>query len=398
MKNKLLWRTTAAGGAPDSDVAEFTVGNDYLCDSRLVQYDCRASIAHAKLLLKMGIITKKEHAKLVSALKKIILLHKQGKFAVKRGDEDVHTKIENFLVKGLGKTGRKIHTFRSRNDQVLVALRLYCRANLIEAKASIAGLSSALSSLAKKTKGVKMPGYTHMQRAMPSSVQLWAGSFMESLSQDLLAIDFALRVNDENPLGSAAGYGLPFRIDKGVTTKELGFSRHFKNPLYVQNTRAKTELVSVFALLQAMMTLNKLASDLMLFTTKEFGFFSLPESMCTGSSIMPQKKNYDVLEIMRGNLGTVSGNFASILTNSANLPSGYNRDAQLNKAKLMESFDVTLSSLKMASKVVKNLKVNKENLESAASAELYAAEEAMKMAMKGTPFREAYMKVSGKFR
>ncbi len=378
----------------DKDVEEYTVGNGYLFDQRLVEYDCIASIAHAKLLLKMKIINSKEHQQLVTELRKIIRLNAAGKFKIIPADEDVHTKIENYLTKKLGTAGKKIHTLRSRNDQVLVALRLYSKSELAKVTGQAKNLIQALRKFATKTKGTAMPGYTHMQRAMPSSVGLWAGAFQESLKADLKTLELALWANDENPLGSAAGYGLPVKIDKNLTTKSLGFSRHFENPLYVQNTRQKTELTTVFALLQAMLTLNKLASDLMLFTTKEFGFFSLPKSMCTGSSIMPQKRNYDALEIMRANFGAVSGNFYAMLACCANLPSGYNRDAQLGKGRLMDSFDVTLKALKIARKIIMNLEVDKIALKAADSEELYAAQRAIKMSLEGVPFRESYKKVS----
>ncbi len=382
----------------DKDIEEYTVGNDCLFDQKLAEYDCVASIGHAKLLLKMKIITPQEHKQLVAALKEIIRLNSVGKFKITTADEDVHTKIENYLAKKLGAAGKKIHTLRSRNDQVLAALRLYSKAELAHVREEIQNLMHAIGKFAKKTHGITMPGYTHMQRAMPSSVALWAGAFDESFKSDLEILELAIWTNDENPLGSAAGYGLPLKINKSVTTKALGFGRHFENPLYVQNTRQKVELTTVFALLQVMLTLNKLASDLMLFTTKEFGFFSLPKSMYTGSSIMPQKKNYDVLELLRGNLGAVSGNFYAMLACASNLPSGYNRDAQLGKGRLMESFEVTLSSLKIARKIISNLEVNKAALAAADTEELYAAQRAIKMSLEGAPFRDSYKKVSKGYR
>lgn len=387
-----LWQN---GGGLDKDVEEFTVGNDYLYDQKLVEYDCKASMAHSKLLLSMKIITKKEYSKLNSELKNIIHLCKGGKFKIKPSDEDVHTRIENHLTKKFGKLGKKIHVLRSRNDQVVAALRLYTKDKLAQTITENANLAKELAKFAGRNSGLKMPGYTHMQRAMPSSVSLWANALRESLKMDINALESALHANDENPLGSAAGYGLPVKIDKNLTTKALGFSWHFTNPLYVQNTRMKVELSTVFALLQVMLTLNKLASDLLLFTTKEFGFFSLPQDMCTGSSIMPQKRNYDVLEILRASLSIVAGNFCAILGAGTNLPSGYNRDVQLNKGKLMESFETTVNSVKMAQKIIRNLSPNKANLASAVSEELYAAQKAIKIALKGkVPFRDAYKSVS----
>ncbi len=386
-----LWQSE---NSMDKDIEEYTVGNDCLCDQSLVEYDCIASIAHAGLLLKMKIITLLEHKRLVSGLNEIIRLNAAGKFKITRKDEDVHTKIENWLTKNHGTAGKKIHTLRSRNDQVLTALRLYSKDGLAQVKEQAHDLIETLGKFAKKTKGIAMPGYTHMQRAMPSSIALWAGAFEESLKADIEILEMAIWANDENPLGSGAGYGLPVKIDKSVTTKGLGFSRHFSNPLYVQNTRQKVELATLFSLLQVMLTLNKLASDLMLFTTKEFGFFSLPKSMCTGSSIMPQKRNYDALEILRGNLGAVSGNFYAVLACASNLPSGYNRDAQLGKARLMESLDIALKSLKIARKIIMNIEVNRAALKAANSEGLYAAQRAIKMSLEGVPFRDAYKIVS----
>ncbi len=386
-----LWQTD---NGLDKEVEEFTIGVDYLYDQKLVEYDCKVSMAHSKLLLKMKIITKKEHNELNSELKSIIQLYKNGKFKIKQSDEDVHTKIENWITKKLGKTGKKIHALRSRNDQVIATLRLYSKDKLLETKKEAQNFIQDLTAFGKKTKGTPMPGYTHMQRAMPSSVALWAESFKESLQSDIKILDFAIDTIDENPLGSAAGFGLPIKIDKTITTKALGFSKCFQNPIYVQNSRAKNDLKIVFSLLQTMLTLNKLATDLLLFTTKEFGFFSLPKSMCTGSSIMPQKKNYDVLEILRANIGIVSSNFYFICTNAANLQSGYNRDVQLNKGKVMQSFEITTSSLIMARKIIENLEIDKNSLKKATSEELYAAEKAIKMSLGGTPFRDAYKIVS----
>lgn len=386
-----LWQN---GIKLDKEVEEFTAGSDYLYDQRLVEYDCMVSMAHSKLLLKMKIITQKEYGELNSELKNIIKLYKKGGFKITQSDEDVHTKIENHLTKKLGSTGKKIHSLRSRNDQVIATFRLYIKDGLLEAAAQAKNLAQELAIFAKNAKGIPMPGYTHMQRAMPSSVSLWAEAFIESLEYDLNCFQFAFAANDENPLGSAAGYGLPVKIDKTITTKALGFSRHFKNPGWVQNSRAKNELAAVFPLMQTMLTLNKLGADLVLFTTKEFGFFALPENMCTGSSIMPQKKNYDVLEILRANLSVVSGNFYSMTANAANLPSGYNRDIQLSKGRVMQSFDVTISSLKMARKIIKKLKTKSGALEKANSPEIYAAQKAIDMALTGIPFRDAYKTVS----
>ncbi len=387
-----LWEK---GYSLDKEAEAFTAGKDYLYDQKLVEYDCIASIGHAKMLGEMGYLTKKECKAICAGLKKIISLEKKGKFNITQSDEDCHTKIEAHLTKKLGQTGKKIHALRSRNDQVIAALNLYSKAKLNQILAEINSLQKAMKKA--DSKNFPMPGYTHMQRAMPSSTKMWFGSFIEMLKKDSKAIALAIEFNDENPLGSGAGYGFPFKVKNHVSAKQLGFKATHTNALAAQNFRAKKELSAVHALLEVMLTLNKFASDLMLFTTAEFGFFELPKELCTGSSIMPQKKNYDVLEIMRSNSGIVFANYSKIFAVSNNLPSGYNRDVQHTKAALMDSIETTLASVKMAQKIVKNLKANPENMKRALTPEVYAAEEVLKLVSKGETFRDAYRKTAKKF-
>lgn len=381
----------------DKEIEAFTVGNDYLYDQKLVKFDCIASKAHAEMLLGKKILSKEEFEKISKELENIIELDEKGKFQVLQSDEDVHTKIENHLTEKLGDAGKKIHTLRSRNDQVLVALNLYSKEKISETIEETKKLIDCFDKLNSKNGALIMPGYTHMQKAMPSTLGLWTGSFAESLKDDIKTLEFAFSLVDINPLGSGAGYGLPIEIDNELTTKKLSFTKTQKNSLYVQNSRTKKELSVVFGLLEIMTTLNKLATDLLLFTTKEFGFFSLPQELCTGSSIMPQKKNYDVLEILRGNSGIVYGNFSQIFSTGNNLPSGYNRDVQLTKPALMNSIEITISSLKVAQKIVSNLEPDAEKMKEACSEELYAAEETLKLSLQGVPFRNAYKKISKKF-
>ncbi len=387
-----LWEK---GYVLDKEAEAFTTGKDYSCDQKLVEYDCIASAGHAKMLQKMNYLTKKECKAICAELKKIIRLEKKGKFKLTQSDEDCHTKIESHLTKKLGKTGKKIHTLRSRNDQVMAALNLYSKAKLGEILSEITALQKAMKKAG--TNNFPMPGYTHMQRAMPSSTKMWFGSFIEMLKKDSEAIGLAIEFNNENPLGSGAGYGFPFKVKNSVSTKELGFAATHANALAVQNFRAKKELFTVHALLEAMLTLNKFASDLMLFTTSEFGFFGLPKELCTGSSIMPQKKNYDVLEIMRSNSGVVFADYSKIFAVSNNLPSGYNRDVQHTKAALMDSIEITIASIKMAKKIAENLVSNPEKMKEACTPELYAAEEALRLVSKGEAFRDAYRKTAKKF-
>ncbi len=378
----------------DKEIEAYTVGNDYLYDQKLVEFDCLASKAHAEMLFQKKIISEKELQQILKELNNIVQLDKEGKFVIAQKDEDVHTKIEMHLTKKLGLAGKKIHALRSRNDQVMVALSLYSKENIQTAINKCSELINTFEKLSLKKGSLIMPGYTHMQRAMPSTFGLWLGSFIESLQEDITHLNLAHALNNKNPLGSGAGYGLPVEINKEFTTKKLGFEKPYSNCLYVQNSRAKKEATTVFALSQIMMTLNKFATDLLLFTTKEFGFFSLPNELCTGSSIMPQKKNYDALEIMRVNFSTVNSNLQKIFMIANNLPSVYNRDIQLTKPALMDSFEVTIASLNVAKKIVSNLQINEKKMKNACSEEIYSAKKATELVLKGMPFREAYKKVS----
>jgi argininosuccinate lyase len=272
----------------------------------------------------------------------------------------------------------------------LAALRLYSKAQVIETKKAANSLIGALKKLAAKNKSGKMPGYTHLQRAMPSSVSLWANAFADSLADDLLLLDFSAKLVDQNPLGSAAGYGVPIKIDRMLTTKLLGFSKLQENPLYCANSRGKFESILLSALVQLMLDVNKIATDLLLFSTKEFGFFELPEKFCTGSSIMPQKKNPDVLELCRAKNAIVQAELFKTLSIISSLPSGYNRDFQLTKEPLINGFETTIACLKILSLVIAGLKVNKKACAVAMTPELFATENALKKVVSGIPFRDAY--------
>ncbi|MDD5162589.1 MAG: argininosuccinate lyase [Candidatus ainarchaeum sp.] len=385
-----LWQKDS--GRIDKAIEEFTVGNDYLLDLKIVKFDAIASIAHAKMLKKIGIFNKQELPKLEKALKEIIVLSEKGKFIIKKEDEDCHTAIENYLTKKIGTAGKKIHTARSRNDQVLVAIRLYAKEEISETKKTVLKLIRELKKFCTKFGKIKMPGYTHMQKAMPSSFGLWADSFTESLESDLETLEFAKKTINQNPLGSAAGYGLPFKIDRELTTKLLGFEKTQKNPVFCQNSRGKFESTIIFALVQIMLDLNKLATDLLLFSTAEFGFIKLPKEICTGSSIMPQKNNPDVLELIRAKSAVVEAGLFKTLSIIHSLPSGYNRDFQLAKEPLIESFETTKASINAMAIVIAKIKVNKQKTESALTPEIFAAQKALEIAKKGVPFREAYKK------
>ena len=383
-----LWQTS---GNLAKDVEQFTVGEDYLLDQKLVPYDCKASIAHAKMLVTIGILTPVELASIEKSLNEIINLERKGKFIIKQEDEDCHTAIENYLTKYLGELGKKIHTARSRNDQVLGALRLYEREQLFATLHSIISLIKGLKKAASHS--AMMPGYTHMRKAMPSSVKIWATAFVEAMEDNIHILEFSKKLINKNPLGTGAGYGLPLEVDKETTRAELAFAQNFTSPLSAQNSRLKYEAAIVNGLSLIMGDLNKLASDLLLFTMPEFGFFSLPDDLTTGSSIMPQKKNPDVLELIRGNYSVVAGYESQIKTLMANLPSGYHRDFQLSKGPVMKSFAITQGCLHMMAFVVNNLIVNKKNLAKSCTPELFATEKAYQLVKKGIPFREAYRQV-----
>ncbi|MFH0973421.1 MAG: argininosuccinate lyase [Candidatus Micrarchaeota archaeon] len=396
MVNQKLW---SIGGGRELDAAaeEFTVGNERELDAKLVKYDCIASIAHAKMLKKIGLLDGRECSALVAALRKIIGLDAAGKFAVSKGDEDCHTAIENFLVAELGETGKKIHAARSRNDQVLTALRLCYKDEVGEVLSLVSGLSEALSDFKRKHGKTPIPGYTHMRKAMPSSVALWAQAFLDALEDDESLLSAAAVLADQCPLGSGAGYGLPLPVDRKLTARLLGFSKVQENPVYVQNSRGKFESSLVHALTQITFDLNKLATDAVLFSMPELGFFELPPDLCTGSSIMPHKRNPDVLELLRAKHWVVVACEFEIKAIASSLPSGYNRDLQLTKEPVFKAFAITKSCLRVAAAVVSKLGVNVKRCEAAMTSELLSAERALELAAQGVPFRDAHREISWEF-
>ncbi len=394
---KKIW-DKKGGIKTNQTVEDYTVGVDYLLDLELLPYDIQGSMAHAKMLQKIKILTAKELETLLAGLNKILALWKEGKFRIDKSQEDGHTAIEAYLTEHYGEVGKKVHTGRSRNDQSLTMTRLFSKEKLIETKKGVAGLIEALGSQIKKQGKIKMPGYTHMQRAMPSSVSMWLGSYHDSLEDGLILLDAVLKVIDQNPLGSAAGYGENILgLDRKFTTKELNFKRVQGNPMYCAMSRGKFENLVLQAVSSVMFDIGKLASDLLLFTTKEFNFFTLPDTFKTGSSIMPQKKNYDVLELIRGNIGVFNGYQHQIENVIKNLPAGYNRDFQLTKEPYIKGVKLALATIEVMTMVVRDLEAKKENLENACTAELYATDEALKLVKGGMSFREAYQKVKEKY-
>jgi argininosuccinate lyase len=394
---KKLW--DKKGGMETNKVVEdYTVGVDYLLDLELLPYDVEGTMAHAKMLHKIGILNKKELGLLLEGLNKILVLWKAGKFKIAKEQEDGHTAIEAYLTKNYGDVGKKVHTGRSRNDQSLTMTRLFSKEKLGEIKAEVEFLIKSLEVQIKKYGKIKMPGYTHMQRAMPSSVGMWLGSYQSSLEDGLILLDAVAKIIDQNPLGSAAGYGENvLGLDRKFTTAELKFKRVQENPMYCAMSRGKFENMVLQAVSSIMFDIGKVSSDLLLFTTKEFNFFTLPDSFKTGSSIMPQKKNYDVLELIRGNIGIFFGYQNQIENVIKNLPAGYNRDFQLTKEPYIKGVKLALDTLRVMILVVKGLEVKKENLEAACTAELYATDEALKLVKGGKNFREAYQEIKEKY-
>ncbi len=386
-----LWQTKSTSLHPLAE--QYTVGNDYILDMRLLPYDIEASKAHAQALLKARIITKAELTKLTKGLNDILKLHKEGKFVIKQPDEDCHTAIENYLVEKYGALGKKIHTGRSRNDQVLVATRLYTRKKLKQISEELIGLQKVFLAMAKKYEFVPMPGYTHTRRAMPSSVGHWAAAYLEELINDHMILESAYKLNDQNPLGAAAGFGVNLPLDRELTTKLLGFDRLQVNSLYAVNSRGPTESFILSVLTKITMTIGRLASEMIWFTTPEFNFFDLPYQFTTGSSIMPQKRNPDVFEIVRGNVGVIIALQTQIKEVCKGVISGYNRDTQLTKEPLIKGMGIARRSLEIMSLVMAEVTPKKDVLMKSLSPELFATSEANKLVKKGMPFRDAYQQV-----
>ncbi len=386
-----LWEK---GVSLDKAIESFTVGNDPELDQVLVPYDCKASKAHANMLGQKGYLTDEEVNQLISALDQIIRRHENGEFNIDISQEDCHTAIEECLVEALGEMGKKIHTARSRNDQVLTALRLYYKDELSEINSLAKAWIDVLTQCGEEHQEVDFPGYTHMQKAMPSSISMWASAYADCMKDDVNSLIMVASLIDQSPLGSAAGYGVSIEIDKDMTAKELGFSKVQENPIYCQLSRGKFELALLQAFNQVLLTINRLASDLIQFSMSEFGYFSLPEEFCTGSSIMPQKKNPDVLELLRGSYHILLGYETQVKTITSNLISGYNRDIQLSKEPVMRSIKLAKDCLGISAAVVSGLSVNKDKCKAAMTGELYATEKAYEMVKEGVPFREAYKKVA----
>ena len=374
-------------------IDQFTVGKDRYYDTLLAKYDCKASIAHSKMLAKVNILSKKESDKLNKVLNKIIDEIKKGEFKIEDEFEDMHSKIEFVLIQKLGDLGKKIHTARSRNDQVLVAIQLFVKDELNSIKKEIHSLFNILIKLSEKYKSFIIPGYTHMQLAMPSSFGLWFSAYAETLIDDVISINNTLSIVDQNPLGSAAGYGTSFPIDRKSTTKSLNFSELKYNSLAAQISRGKIEKQTLSAISSISSTLSKFCMDICLYMGQDFNFINFPENLTTGSSIMPHKKNPDIFELIRGKCNIIQSlpNQINLLT--TNLPSGYHREMQLTKAPLIESINEIKSCLKIFNHSIKKIIINKNIIDNPKYDYLFTVDSLNKWVMQGIPFRDAYKKM-----
>jgi argininosuccinate lyase len=376
-----------------SSVEQFTIGNDQEMDLYLAAYDVLGSIAHTMMLSEVGLLTKEEQVQLKKALVEIYALIKSGNFKLAEGVEDIHSQVEMLLTEKLGDIGKKIHSARSRNDQVLVDIKLFLRAELMNLSKSAQDLFNLLQEKSEQYKNDLLPGYTHLQLAMPSSFGLWLGAYAESLVDDMTVLQAAYHVVNKNPLGSAAGYGSSFPINRTRTTELLGFETLNYNVVYAQMGRGKAERVTAMALANFADTLARLSMDACLFMNQNFGFIKFPETLTTGSSIMPHKKNPDVFELIRSYCNRIKALPNEIMMMTTNLPSGYHRDLQLLKEHLFPAFQQLKNCMEMATLMIQNMEVKQGLLEDPKYQFLFSVEEVNKLVNEGMPFRDAYKKI-----
>jgi len=381
------------GFSTDKKIDHFTVGNDRELDLLLAKYDVIASKAHAKMLGKIGLLTLKETDSLITELDKIAKTIENGTFTIEDSFEDMHSKIEFLLTLRLGDAGKKIHTARSRNDQVLVAMHLYLKNELTEIKEQTKDLFHLLLNLADKHKKVMLPGYTHLQIAMPSSFGLWFSAYAESLVDDLYFVDAAYKVADQNPLGSAAGYGSSFPIDRSFTTEEMGFETMKYNVVAAQMGRGKVEKAAAFGMSSIAATLSKMAMDICLYMSQNFNFVSFPDELTTGSSIMPHKKNPDVFELVRGKCNRLQTVPNQLILITNNLPSGYHRDLQLVKEVIVPAIQDLKACLEIMTFSLKEIRVNENILDDPKYDYLFSVDTLNELVLSGMPFRDAYKKM-----
>lgn len=378
----------------NKEIERFTVGRDREMDLYLAPYDVLGSIAHITMLEQIGLLEKEELTRLTAELKAIYARCKRGEFVIEDGVEDVHSQVELLLTRKLGDIGKKIHSGRSRNDQVLLDVKLFIRHRLKGVVEAVTELFDALQQRSEQYKAVLMPGYTHLQIAMPSSFGLWFGAYAESLTDDMLFLQAAYKQANRNPLGSAAGYGSSFPLNRTLTTRLLGFDSMTYNVVYAQMGRGKTERNVAFALASVAATLSKLAFDACLFNSQNFSFVKLPDSCTTGSSIMPHKKNPDVFELIRAKSNKQQALPEQIMLVINNLPSGYFRDLQIIKEVFLPAFDELEDCLRMTTYIIQRMEVNTQILDNPMYDPIFSVEEVNRLAAKGVPFRDAYKQVA----
>ena len=396
---KKLWEKSTT---VNQEIERFTVGKDRELDLLLARYDIIGSIAHSTMLNSIGMLTDEEMKSLHKELRSIYECVEQGTFIIEEGVEDVHSQVELMLTRKLGDTGKKIHSGRSRNDQVLVDLKLFTRNELQEICERVMTLFASLIAQSNKHKDVLMPGYTHLQVAMPSSFGLWFGAYAESLVDDMMFLQAAFKMCNRNPLGSAAGYGSSFPLNREMTTRLLGFDSMNYNVVYAQMGRGKMERNVAFALASIAGTVSKMAFDACMFSSQNFGFVKLPDECTTGSSIMPHKKNPDVFELTRAKCNKIQGLPQQIMLIMNNLPSGYFRDLQIIKEVFLPAFQELKDCLQMATYIMDKIKINEHILDDDRYLYIFSVEEVNRLASEGMPFRDAYKKVgldieAGKF-
>ena len=385
-----LWNK---GFEPDKAIEEYTVGNDRLLDLRLAQYDIEGSMAHIKMLETIGLLEKSELEVLLGALAELLEEAKRGEFVIEEGVEDVHSQVELMLTRRLGDVGKKIHSGRSRNDQVLVDLKLFMRDELRKVAGHTKQLFDRLLALSEEYKDVLMPGYTHLQIAMPSSFGLWFGAYAESLIDDGRLVAAAYDTANQNPLGSAAGYGSSFPLNRTMTTELLGFATLHFNAVAAQMSRGKTERAAAFAVAALASTIGRFAMDVCMFMCQNFGFISFPDNLTTGSSIMPHKKNPDVFEITRGKCNRLQALPNEIALLTANLPLGYHRDMQLLKDIIFPATTTICEVMEMCDFMLQNIRINRNVLQDQKYDYLFTVEDVNRLVLEGVPFREAYRQV-----
>ncbi len=385
-----LW---SKGFEPDQLIERFTVGADRELDLRLARYDVQGSMAHIRMLESIGLLSKDELDQLLAGLQEIAAIIEEGNFRIDDGVEDVHSQVEFMLTAKLGDIGKKIHSGRSRNDQVLVDLKLFMRDELRRIASETERLFHKLLELSENHKDVLMPGYTHLQVAMPSSFGLWFGAYAESLADDMQLLVAAYNIANQNPLGSAAGYGSSFPLDREMTTRLLGFADLHYSVVAAQMSRGKTERAAAMAIAAIASTLGHLAMDVCMWMCQNFGFVSFPDELTTGSSIMPHKKNPDVFEIMRGKCNRLTAVPNEIALLTANLPLGYNRDLQLLKDIIFPATTELAECLDMATFMLGHMQVRRDIVSDPRYDYLFTVEEVNRLVLGGMPFREAYRKV-----